>query len=155
MFKTNEAVLMSNSGTVGFRGFAVLENTNSSSSSDSYYSEIERMRVLESEKFKNENVLTVRRENIFEDLMLCYKKRGTLLSRSVITFAGEEGIGDGVSKDAYSEFFDAFYRKLDGFTQKVPPSNMDEDGLQTAGKIITHAFVCYNVFPHQLSKNML
>ena len=81
-----------------------------------------------------------------------YKKRSTLLGRVKVEFYGEDAVGDGVTRDAYSEFFEALYSKMDGYVEKVPSSQLKEEELELIGKIINHAFVCYNIFPHQLSK---
>ena len=44
---------------------------------------------------------------------------------------------------------------MDGSFSKVPSCNFDEDEVTTIGKIITHAFILYGVFPIQLCKASL
>ena len=41
---------------------------------------------------------------------------------------------------------------MEGELEHVPVKNMDEDELESVGKIITHAYVQYGLFPLGLSK---
>ena len=114
MFEVDEPVSMSNSGVIVFPGYGVLEisddsdnssEISSNSSSEACYAELEEMRFSELEKFNSENILSVRRENIYDDLLKHFKKRTTIIGRVILTFEGEDGVGDGVSKDAFSDLF--------------------------------------------------
>ena len=109
------------------------------------------MRQKEEEKFTHDIVLTVNRDTVYTDLLNHYKRRTTLLGKVKIEFENEDAVGDGVSKDGYSEFFESFYKKMDGYVEKIP-IHIDEEELELIGKIVTHAFFCYNIFPQQLSK---
>ena len=47
----------------------------------------------------------------------------------------------GVTKDAYSSFYEKVYEQFDGEFVKIPSLSMDEEDLLLIGKIITHAFI--------------
>ena len=73
-----------------------------------------------------------------------------------VTFVGEEAVGEGVSKDAYSAFFESWYKTMDGEQEKIPSNtNFDDEDLEIIGKIITHAFITHGVFPIQLCKSAI
>lgn len=114
--------------------------------------EIEVVREKESTKLSSDLCVLVRRDMVFDDLLSIYQKRNTVSSVLKIQFVDEDGVGDGVTKDAYSAFFEAVYEKFDGFFAKVPLSTSLEEGeLVLIGKIINHAFVTYGIFPIQIS----
>ena len=144
-------VNMSIDGEVAFDEFAV--NSSMTKGKDSSYSqEISDLRV----KFKDalvdrgSSVIEVSRENIFEDLISAYKKRGVCNKELKITFIDEDATGDGVTRDAYTSFFQKVYDLFEGNNEKIPPIDMDEATLDVIGKIITHSFVQYTTFPHKI-----
>lgn len=162
MVERDSPILMSPTGIVSFKGYKsadeviMVESPKEKTMEDvavhDYFLELEKLKNLEAEKYTNEVKLTVSRENVYSDLIGYYSKRHTVNSKVSIYFEGEDGCGDGVSKDAFSEFFVSMYRKMEGCTQKVPMVNYEEAELEIVGKIITHAFLLYNIFPLQLSK---
>ena len=87
--------------------------------------------------------------------MKLYEKRGISTSKLNVIFEDEQAYGDGVARDAYSEFFERFYIVMDGSSEKVPSSMQDDEELEVIGKIITHAYITYSVFPLQLCKATL
>ena len=90
----------------------------------------------------------VKRDNIFHDILMIYKKRTTVSCKVAITFYQKQAFGDGVSA-----FFKTWYKEMDGEHEKVPSkTNMDDDDLEISGKIITHAFIQFGIFPVKLCK---
>ena len=70
------------------------------------------LREMDLKKLKEEINPVLSRENIYEEMIGLYQKRTTVLHRIEFKFEGEQAIGDGVNRDAYSEFFEALYRKI-------------------------------------------
>ena len=139
-----EPIQMMESPTVSFKGFAL--------ASQNY---LDDLRADAEKKFHGSLVLDVDRDNIYNDMIRHFKRRSVLTSKIQIVFKGEDAVGDGVSKDAFSQFFESLSSKMDGTYSKVPSSNLDEDELEVAGKIISAGFILYKVFPLFLSKASL
>jgi len=115
------------------------------------YDQMVSIRLEYKEKLmKNTNTISVSQENIFDDLIKAYKKRGVSSKELRITFIDEDAVGDGVTRDAYASFFNALYAKFEEEKEKIPPLDMDEETLILIGKIITHAFIQYGQFPHKI-----
>ena len=92
------------------------------------------------------------RENVYEDLLKIYKKRNVTSHKRHITFKGEDAVGDGVARDAYSAFCSGVCTRMDGCYEKIPSPNFDETDLEIIRKVITRTFIQYNLFPVELSK---
>ena len=122
-------------------------------SNENYFSELQKLREAEREKLDHDQSLncTVSRENIFIDMMNLFRKRTTLLKIISISFDGEDAVGDGVTTDAFTTFFEALYRLMDGNNQKVPSIRLTDEELLIIGKIINHAFLVSNIFPIEIS----
>jgi hypothetical protein len=162
MVQVSSPVLMSPGGSVAFRGFgstsvdetdhSVVGNASVEKKEvdfENMIAEVKRIRENEVNKM-SDCVVVIRREHIYNDLLKLYKKRNTTKYKLIITFEGEDGVGEGVCKDAYSAFFESMYEFFEGNFEKVPSSNIEEEDLDTIGKIVTHAFITYGVFPLQL-----
>ena len=119
------------------------------------YQELDHLRIVESGKFVNTTHAVVSRENIYSDMIQLYRKRQTVASQLKLSFLGEEAVGDGVTRDAFSAFFQSLNEKMDGVFEKVPASNYDEEELEVVGKIITHAYILYNVFPVEICQSSI
>ena len=50
-----------------------------------------------------------------------------LANQIVIHFTNENAVGDGVSRDAFSAFFESFYEKMDKYFEKIPTAKIPED----------------------------
>jgi hypothetical protein len=98
----------------------------------------------------------VRRDDVVNQLLKLY--RDGLVDTSKIAFLrfeGEDGAGDGVTCDVFSSFWDEFYSKFcEGSGQCVPclTVQFSADDFKAIGKIITHMFVSYQIFPVRLSE---
>lgn len=163
-------VPMTPTGTVSFRGFGTITNQTNGNNSiinidsqDDLFEECNEPDVqdylllgaVREAAFQRLNhVITekVSRENVFDDMMSLYKKRNIASHKISISFKGEDAEGDGVSRDAFSAFFNSAYNKMDGYSEKVPSTRFSEEDVRTLGKIITHAYICFNVFPTGLCK---
>lgn len=81
-----------------------------------------------------------------------FNKRRTCTSCVSITFKDENGVGYGVTRDAFSAFYDKMYEKMEGSFIKVPTTLFSSETWETIGKIITHGFLLFNIFPVCVSK---
>ncbi|XP_057293371.1 uncharacterized protein LOC130621994 [Hydractinia symbiolongicarpus] len=96
----------------------------------------------------------ISRDNVYQELIDIYKKRGTISHKATFRFSGEEAYGDGVTKDCYAEFYKKLFEKMDGVMEKVPLDDcVDEEELEIIGSIVNHAFIQYAIFPLQLCKS--
>ena len=79
-----------------------------------------------------------------------------VISRSIsVNFKGEDAYGEGVTRDVFSEFFKFVFRfKSAGISSCVPSSLSEEESVKF-GKILTHYFVQFNMFPTGFSKAVL
>jgi len=134
MTAVDEPINLSIDGEVGFDEFPpqVMKNVDADD-------QMVSIRLEYKEKLmKNTNTISVSRENIFDDLIKAYKKRGVSSKELRITFIDEDAVGDGVTRDAYASFFNALYAKFEGEKEKLPPLDMDKETLILIGQIITH-----------------
>ena len=72
-----------------------------------------------------------------------------------LPFDNEEASDDGVTRDAFSAFFASVYSKMDGSSERVPRTIVDDDDLVAVGKAITHAFIMCNIFPFEICKSSI
>ena len=102
---------------------------NIKSQSNDFNSATEAYRLLqdqsEIEAAKLNNIVInaeVSRDSVYEDLLNIYKKRNVTSHKRHITFKGEDVVGDGVARDAYSAFsFREFTREWMDATKKFRP----------------------------------
>ena len=95
--------------------------------------------------------ITVRRQNILEDMFSLYETLNTE-ELSHITFEKESEYGDGVMREVYSQFFkELFALKSSGVESNVPYS-LTVTEARTLGKLMTHAFIQSNFFPLNFAK---
>ena len=129
MHEFGNPVFVSPTGTVAFQGYSVKDDTEPVASTSKatekidihdHYDLIKSLRDDECSKFNKSLILEVDRENVFHELIEHYKKRNTCTSLVTIRFIGEDGVGDGVTRDAYSEFFQHMYTNMEGSHVKVP-----------------------------------
>ena len=97
--------------------------------------------------------IEVSRENIYADMINRFTKRNVLANQVVIHFTDENAVGDGVSRDAFSAFFESLYGKMDGYFEKIPTAKIPEDELEIVGKIIHHGYIQYGMIPSRLSRS--
>ena len=66
----------------------------------------------------------------------------------VIYFENEEAVGERVTRDAYTLFFEHMYQSFfEGENEKIPLSTVSPEFLRKIGFIIANAFIHYEVFP--------
>ena len=144
---------LSPSGEVAFKGFGV--NNSDSSFSVNQGDLLESLRQREESKLHPEVLdFEITRGNTYSEMIKIYQQRRVLTHRIALRFKGESGVGDGITRDGYSAFFEELYTKMDGYDEKVF-LNEDEDESEIIGKIINHAFIQYNIFPPLISKTTL
>jgi len=143
-------------GEVGFGGFAPIgsESSVKALDDDSEESYIKLSEILRKsrELLKETVFVTVHRDAIFEDMIKSFKRKRYAGKNIMIDFVDEDAGGDGVTKDAFSLFFESMYEYFEGEAEKVPSVTMNEETLVTIGQIINHAFIGYGVFPVKVCK---
>ena len=112
-------------------------------------------RHSESIKSRGYNFIEVARDNVFEDLISTYKKRGVSNKEIKIVFSGEDAVGTGLRVMRSRFFFKQEYNIFEGNNEKIPPVDMDCKTLEIIGKINTHSYILYKTFPHKLSISAL
>lgn len=151
----SEAIPLSPEGEVAFSGFATRNIKHTIINTDDLYEQGQEIRIKELDKLKELISVTVSRETVYPDMIALFSKRNVSTHKLSICFQGESAVGDGVTRDAFSEFFVKLQRKMDGCAEKVPTTDMDEEELNVVGSIITHAFIQLNIFPTEVCKASL
>ena len=73
----------------------------------------------------------------------------------VIYFKNEEVVREGVTRDAYTLFFEHMYQSFfEGENEKIPLSTESPEFLRKIGFVIANAFIHYKVFPVKLCKSV-
>ena len=147
MCECDEPILMSPTGSVAFTGFST-----STRLFNEDYAELQKIRESEFEMYSKELYAEVGRENIYEELISLYRKRNVSKSLLRLNFKNENAVGDGVSRDAFSEFYRTAYKKMEGHFFKVPSQHLEDEELKLIGEIITHGFILFDIFPLGICK---
>ena len=142
--------LLVSDGEISFQGFG-----NSKESLDDPYFDLQGLRVGEKEKYIREQISVIKRDDIYESMINLYKKRNVKNSKISLRFEGEDAVGDGVTRDAFSAFIRSVYNKFDGEFQRIPSNLNNVEELKLIGEIFTHGFIVSNVFPLQICKASL
>lgn len=120
--------------------------------------EIENRRRSEYENLVNHQTVRINRHNCFNEIMDLYKQEDILKSNFFLLFDGEDALSEGVRRDVYSAFWDAFItRSCDGVTQytfSLSPELTVED-YTVLGRIISHQFIQTGTIPVQLVESIL
>ena len=154
MGKIDQPLLLTPSGTVAFQGYTVAEDTFRK---DQTYSQLSESDVLQERRhlaflaLKEDSITgTVNRDEIYKSLISFYTKANADQYQTlVLTLENEDAVGEGVAKDAISNFFEQFTQKWEGSREVFP--NVMERECEIIGKIITHAFLLYDMFPTSIS----
>ena len=115
---------------------------------------IEAKRDTEKFKLKNDtgSCFYVDRHNIVHDILQMYQDKAVTDRYVTIKFRDENALGDGVSRDVYTQFYkDVFRLYSSGIHENVPVSFSKRDS-EVFGRIITHAFIQYNIFPIEIAR---
>lgn len=132
MVESNEPIIMTPNGEVGFSGFGVSSNDNGSD-----YEVLQQLRENERKKLIKELVVEISRENVYEEFIALYRKRYVANTDLKLLVSEEYAVGDGVARDIYTEYFQQIYLKLRGHSAKVPRADFDEGDIELFGKIST------------------
>ena len=98
----------------------------------------------------------VERQIVFSDLLKIYIQNADITSNMLsIRFLGEEGFGEGVTRDVYSQFFKYVFRFKSAGLSSCVPISLNEDESMYFGKILTHCFIQCNTFPTSFPKAIL
>ena len=93
----------------------------------------------------------VDRYNITEEMFIVFSKRVRQKFLS-FTFKSEIAVGDGVSKDVHSTFFEEIYKQRCAGIKANVPTILTETEAEIFGTIITQAYIQHNVFNVRLAK---
>ena len=93
----------------------------------------------------------VDRYNITEEMFNVFSKRVRQKFLS-FTFKSEIAVGDGVSKDVHSTFFEEIYKQRCAGIKANVPTILTETEAEIFGTIITQAYIQHNVFNVRLAK---
>ena len=76
---------------------------------------------------------TVSWENIYRDMIDLYKRRNIAAHQLQLPFVNEEASGDGVTRDVFSAFSALLNSNMDGSSECVPHTIVDNDDLVVVG----------------------
>ena len=93
----------------------------------------------------------VDRYNITEEMFNVFSKRVRQKFLS-FTFKSEIAVGDGVSKDVHSTFFEEIYKQRCAGIKANVPTSLTETEAEIFGTIIAQAYIQHNVFNVRLAK---
>ena len=99
-----------------------------------------------------DSVFLVDRLNIVADMFSIYQDAKIAKSLIKINFRGEDATGHGVSRDVYSQFYKEIFRFHSSGIHANVPSSLSETESELFGKILTHAYIQYNIFPIQIAR---
>ena len=149
MREIENPLFMTPNGSVAFVGYGITEDIIDTSNACS----LSDQRKLAFNALKDDEVRgTVDRENIYDSLLEFYaKEKPHLYQKVTLSYLGEDAVGDGVVKDAFSQFFDDLGKRWEGCGEVVPSMNHYSDNFDLIGKIITHAYLLFEMFPFMIS----
>ena len=117
----------------------------------------ERIKFLEEIGHVSVNAHSISRDNIFSDIITLYSNDEDVVVEYPfrVHSTNERAIDiGGVSKDAFSAFFNEAYLHLfDGSSSLHPATHasINLERFQTLGRIISHAYLAAGVFPDQIA----
>lgn len=139
---------MSQDGEVAFLGFGVHKKDLTEA-----FSNLQKMKLEYSKNYNGETEVIIDRQNIYSDFIELYSSAKNIENTSVsFQFKDEDAVGDGITRDAFSCFFQAVYAKFDGENEVVPRQLLEDSELIVIGKVITNAFITQDVFPLKICR---
>ena len=136
----------------------LMEDDKPPTQAETCAAEIDKRRRSEYEKLGSHSVMRINRQNCLKEMMDLYRQEDILKSNVLFLFNDEEAVGEGVRKDVYSAFWDAFTtRYCDGVTQltfSLSPE-LTVDDYTVLGRIISHQFIQTGAIPVQLVETIL
>ena len=106
-------------------------------------------------KLENDEKFIASRENSFQDAINIYRNRSITKSKIYILLCDKTTLGDEVTRNAISLFYNTFYSITEGENYKKPLPYIQTEELEIVGKIITYAFSIYGIFPVQICKSSI
>ena len=98
-------------------------------------------------------IFSVHRNYIVKSLFKIYNSYVSTTQHFIqLVFKEENASGDGVTKDVYAHFYNEIFSLHSAGINVNVPTGLLEEEYETLVKIITQAFIQYNMFPTQLSK---
>lgn len=89
---------------------------------------LEKNRKDQEQEIVDMKTFYVKRENIVEEMFNIYKETQNFEKmKFLILFLGEKAVGDGVTRDVYTTFYEKFCTEFRGFNQRVPTLSGDSD----------------------------
>ena len=118
----------------------IKSRSNGFDSGTEAYRLLQDKREIEAAKLNNIAInAEVSRDSVYEDLLKIYKKRNLTSHKLHIIFKGEDAVGDGVARDAYSAFFSGVYTRMHGCYENIPSPNLDETDSHT----LLYNIICF------------
>lgn len=118
----------------------------------------DRMKFMKSQPRKHSAPITVKRRNVFDEVISLYRDQPEQLLGMYpfrVEFVGERAIdAGGVSRDMFSAFYEMAYEKLfDGSSLLCPVvhPDMDVSMLSAMGCVISHAYLVTGLLPIQIA----
>ena len=123
------------------------------------YSNMSNMEILETEGnsekdalINDNSVFLVDLLDVLADMFCMYQDAEIAKSVIKINFIGEDATDHGVTRDVYSQFCKDISRFGSSGIHANVPSSLSETESELFGKILTHAYIQYNIFPIQIAK---
>ena len=110
----------------------------------------------DTEKFKLENdagsCFYVDRHNIIHNILQMCEDEAITGRYFTVKFRDENAVRGGVCRDVYTQFYkDVFGLYSSGIHENVPLSFSERDS-EVFGRIVTHAFIQFNIFPIEIAR---
>ena len=122
------------------------------------YSNMSNMEILETKRnsekdalINDNSVFLVDRLNVVANMFSIYQDAQVTKSLMKINFRGEDATGHGVTRDVYSQFYKEIFRFHSSGIHANVPSSLSETESERFGKILTHAYILYNIFPIEIA----
>ena len=115
---------------------------------------IEAKRNTETFILKNDtdSCFYVDQHNIVHDILEMHQDEAITDRYVTVKFRDENAVRDGVSRDVYTQFYKYLFRLYSSGIHQNIPLPFSERETAVFGRIITHSFIQYNIFPVEMAR---